>query len=202
MPPARALVDAGAAIALATDFNPGARSRRACRSSARSPAHSCTWRRRRRSSAMTVNAAHVLGRADRRTARAGLARRLSSSTRPTGATSPTTSPATSSRRSSAPDGRAPALTWARCRAGSNAAAAYKDFRHDVRVSRSTRRETRSRSPSCGRRSAAARRQAARRREAPGAVASRGRPEPPPTWDRAFKRGGHDGRPDASRCSLP
>ena len=31
MPPARALVEAGAAIALATDFNPGACSRRACR---------------------------------------------------------------------------------------------------------------------------------------------------------------------------
>ena len=66
MPPARALVDAGAAVALATDFNPGSAF---CESlpivcslaSAQlglSPAEAL--------SAVTVNAAHVLGRADRK----------------------------------------------------------------------------------------------------------------------------------------
>jgi imidazolonepropionase len=65
MPPARALVDAGAAIALATDFNPGSafcESLPLCCSLAAtqlklSPAEAL--------SACTINAAHVLGRADR-----------------------------------------------------------------------------------------------------------------------------------------
>ena len=65
MPPARALVDAGAAVALATDFNPGSaftESLPLCCSLAAtqmtlSPAESL--------GACTVNAAHVLGRADR-----------------------------------------------------------------------------------------------------------------------------------------
>jgi imidazolonepropionase len=65
MPPARALVDAGAAVALATDFNPGSafcESLPLCCSLAAtqlklSPAEAL--------SACTVNAAHVLGRADR-----------------------------------------------------------------------------------------------------------------------------------------
>ena len=65
MPPARALVDAGAAVALATDFNPGSafcESLPLCCSLAAtqlklSPAEALT--------ACTVNAAHVLGRADR-----------------------------------------------------------------------------------------------------------------------------------------
>ncbi|HVM56948.1 MAG TPA: imidazolonepropionase [Gaiellaceae bacterium] len=65
MPPARTLVDAGAAIALATDFNPGSafcESLPLCCSLAAtqmklSPAEALT--------ACTVNAAHVLGRADR-----------------------------------------------------------------------------------------------------------------------------------------
>jgi len=65
MPPARALVDAGAAVALATDFNPGSafcESLPLCCSLAvtqlkLSPAEAL--------SACTVNAAHVLGRADR-----------------------------------------------------------------------------------------------------------------------------------------
>jgi imidazolonepropionase len=63
-PPARALVDAGAAVALATDFNPGSafcESLPLCCSLAAtqmklSPAEAL--------SACTVNAAHVLGRAD------------------------------------------------------------------------------------------------------------------------------------------
>ena len=62
MPPARALVDAGAAIALATDFNPGSAfttslplvASLACTQLKLSPAEALT--------AMTVNAAHVLGR--------------------------------------------------------------------------------------------------------------------------------------------
>jgi imidazolonepropionase len=64
MPPGRALVDAGAAVALATDFNPGSafcESLPLCCSLAAtqlklSPAESLA--------ACTVNAAHVLGRAD------------------------------------------------------------------------------------------------------------------------------------------
>ena len=66
MPPARSLVDAGAAIALATDFNPGSAfceslslvCALACTQLHLSPAEALT--------ACTVNAAHVLGRADRK----------------------------------------------------------------------------------------------------------------------------------------
>jgi imidazolonepropionase len=65
MPPARALVDTGAAIALATDFNPGSAfceslplvTSLACTQLALSPGEAL--------GAVTVNAAHVLGRADR-----------------------------------------------------------------------------------------------------------------------------------------
>jgi imidazolonepropionase len=65
MPPARALVDAGAAIALATDFNPGSAfceslplvTSLACTQLGLSPGEAL--------GAITVNAAHVLGRADR-----------------------------------------------------------------------------------------------------------------------------------------
>jgi imidazolonepropionase len=64
MPPAQALVDAGAAIALATDFNPGSAfceslplvCSLACTQLGLSPSEALT--------ACTVNAAHVLGRAD------------------------------------------------------------------------------------------------------------------------------------------
>ena len=64
MPPARALVDAGAAIALATDFNPGSSFTEslplicslACTQLTLSPAEALA--------AVTVNAAHVLGRGD------------------------------------------------------------------------------------------------------------------------------------------
>jgi imidazolonepropionase len=65
MPPARALVDAGAAVALATDFNPGSAfcesvplvCSLACTQLGLSPAEALA--------ACTVNAAHVLGRANR-----------------------------------------------------------------------------------------------------------------------------------------
>ena len=65
MPPARALVDAGAAVALATDFNPGSAfceslpivMSLACTQLGLSPGEAL--------GAVTVNAAHVLGRADR-----------------------------------------------------------------------------------------------------------------------------------------
>jgi imidazolonepropionase len=65
MPPARALVDAGAAVALATDFNPGSAfceslpvvMNLACTQLGLAPAEALA--------ACTVNAAHVLGRADR-----------------------------------------------------------------------------------------------------------------------------------------
>jgi imidazolonepropionase len=66
MPPARALVDAGAAVALATDFNPGSSfceslplvSALAATQLALGPAEALA--------ACTVNAAHVLGRGDRK----------------------------------------------------------------------------------------------------------------------------------------
>ena len=65
MPPARALVDAGGAVALATDFNPGSAfceslpivMSLACTQLGLSPGEAL--------GAVTVNAAHVLGRADR-----------------------------------------------------------------------------------------------------------------------------------------
>ena len=65
MPPGRALVDAGAAVALATDFNPGSAyceslpiaMNLACTQIGLSPAEALA--------ACTVNAAHVLGLADR-----------------------------------------------------------------------------------------------------------------------------------------
>lgn len=65
MPPGRALVDAGAIVALATDFNPGSAfceslpvvMSLACTQLGLSPAEALA--------ACTVNAAHVLGRADR-----------------------------------------------------------------------------------------------------------------------------------------
>ena len=65
MPPARALVDAGAIVALATDFNPGSAfceslplvTSLAATQLGLSPAEAL--------GACTVNAAHVLGRADR-----------------------------------------------------------------------------------------------------------------------------------------
>jgi imidazolonepropionase len=63
MPPARALVDAGAAIALATDFNPGSAF---CESLPLVCALACTQLHLSPAEALgacTVNAAHVLGRA-------------------------------------------------------------------------------------------------------------------------------------------
>jgi imidazolonepropionase len=63
MPPARALVDAGAAIALATDFNPGSAF---CESLALVSSLACTQLHLSPAEALaacTVNAAHVLGRA-------------------------------------------------------------------------------------------------------------------------------------------
>ena len=65
MPPGRALVDAGAAVALATDFNPGSAF---CESLPLVCSLAATQLRLSPSEALgacTVNAAHVLGRADR-----------------------------------------------------------------------------------------------------------------------------------------
>jgi imidazolonepropionase len=65
MPPARALVDAGAAVALATDFNPGSSF---CESLPLVCSLACTQLKlspQEALSACTVNAAHVLGLADR-----------------------------------------------------------------------------------------------------------------------------------------
>jgi imidazolonepropionase len=66
MPPARALVDAGAGVAIATDFNPGSSF---CHSLAIVCALACTQLKLSPAEALgacTVNAAHVLGRADRK----------------------------------------------------------------------------------------------------------------------------------------
>ena len=66
MPPARALVDAGAAVALATDFNPGSAF---CESLPLVCSLACTQLRLTPGEALaacTVNAAHVLDRADRK----------------------------------------------------------------------------------------------------------------------------------------
>jgi imidazolonepropionase len=66
MPPARALVDAGAAIALATDFNPGSAF---CESLPLVCSLACTQLRISPAEALaacTVNAAHVLSRAERK----------------------------------------------------------------------------------------------------------------------------------------
>jgi imidazolonepropionase len=66
MPPARALVDAGAPIALATDFNPGSAF---CESLPLICSLACTQLRLTPEEALaacTVNAAHVLARADRK----------------------------------------------------------------------------------------------------------------------------------------
>ena len=66
MPPGRALADAGAALALATDFNPGSAF---CESLPLVCALACTQLRLSPGealSACTVNAAHVLARADRK----------------------------------------------------------------------------------------------------------------------------------------
>jgi imidazolonepropionase len=65
MPPARALVDAGAVVALATDFNPGSAF---CESLPLVCSLACTQLHLSPNEALaacTVNAAHVLGRADR-----------------------------------------------------------------------------------------------------------------------------------------
>jgi imidazolonepropionase len=66
MPPARALIDAGAAVALATDFNPGSAF---CESLSVVCSLACTQLHLSPGEALaacTVNAAHVLGRADRK----------------------------------------------------------------------------------------------------------------------------------------
>ncbi len=66
MPPARALIEAGAAVALATDFNPGSAF---CESLPLVCSLACTQLRMSPAQALaacTVNAAHVLGRADRK----------------------------------------------------------------------------------------------------------------------------------------
>ena len=65
MPPARALIDEGATVALATDLNPGSAF---CESLPLVCALACTQMQMSPAEALaacTVNAAHVLGRADR-----------------------------------------------------------------------------------------------------------------------------------------
>jgi imidazolonepropionase len=65
MPPGRALVDAGAAVALATDFNPGSAFTESLPLVCSLAATQLTLSPAEALSACTVNAAHVLGRGDR-----------------------------------------------------------------------------------------------------------------------------------------
>jgi imidazolonepropionase len=65
MPPARALVDAGAAVALATDFNPGSAFCESLPLVCSLAATQLKLGPAEALAAVTVNAAHVLGRADR-----------------------------------------------------------------------------------------------------------------------------------------
>jgi imidazolonepropionase len=65
MPPGRALVDAGAAVALATDFNPGSAFCESLPVVMSLAATQLTLSPAEALAACTVNAAHVLGRADR-----------------------------------------------------------------------------------------------------------------------------------------
>ena len=66
MPPARALVDAGAAVALATDFNPGSAFCESLPLVCSLAATQMSLAPEEALSACTVNAAHVLDRADRK----------------------------------------------------------------------------------------------------------------------------------------
>jgi imidazolonepropionase len=66
MPPARALVDAGAAIALATDFNPGSAFCESLPLVCSLAATQLSLAPEEALAACTVNAAHVLGRSDRK----------------------------------------------------------------------------------------------------------------------------------------
>jgi imidazolonepropionase len=66
MPPARALVDAGAAVALATDFNPGSAFCESLPLVCSLAATQLALAPEEALSACTVNAAHVLGRAERK----------------------------------------------------------------------------------------------------------------------------------------
>jgi len=66
MPPARALIDAGAAVALATDFNPGSAFCESLPLVCSLAATQLTMAPEEALTACTVNAAHVLDRADRK----------------------------------------------------------------------------------------------------------------------------------------
>jgi imidazolonepropionase len=66
MPPARGLVDAGAAVALATDFNPGSAFCESLPLVCSLAATQMGLAPEEALTACTVNAAHVLGRADRK----------------------------------------------------------------------------------------------------------------------------------------
>jgi imidazolonepropionase len=66
MPPARELVDAGAAVALATDFNPGSSFTESLSLVCSLAATQLHLGPAEALAAATVNAAHVLGRADRK----------------------------------------------------------------------------------------------------------------------------------------
>ena len=133
MPPARALVDAGAAIALATDFNPGSAF---CESLPLVCSLACTQLRlgpEEALAACTVNAAHVLPRADRKGRLAvGFDADIVLLARTTGGISRTTSEARSCTRCS----RGGRRSWsqpgiiAACRPANSVARRAKEHRHE------------------------------------------------------------------------
>ena len=100
MPPARALVEAGAAVALATDFNPGSAFCESLPVVCSLASTQLKLTPAEALSACTVNAAHVLARAERIGRIApGYQADLTLLAAPTGATSATTSAAPSCTRS-------------------------------------------------------------------------------------------------------
>ena len=96
MPPGRDLVEAGAAVALATDFNPGSAFSESLPLAMSLAATQLKLTPAEALVACTVNAAHVLGRANASDGSPRASTLTSSwSTRRTGAISPITSPGTS-----------------------------------------------------------------------------------------------------------
>ncbi len=184
MPPARALVDAGASIALATDFNPGSSFTTslplicslACTQLHLAPGEALAAVPSTRHTCSACATGDESPREPEPTS--------CCSTRQTGATSPTTSAATSSRRSCRA-GRSPAgANLAPCPVASSAAAARRTSATTCGSSRWTRTATRSRSPSCA------------------ITTSRRRSRPPRRETRRASRRAAEARAAVERCRRP
>ena len=197
MPPARALVDAGAAVALATDFNPGSAF---CESLPLVCSLACTQLHMAPEEALaacTVNAAHVLGRADRiGPARPRLPGRPRAARR--ARLAPSRLPPGRRRRAHVVEGGAVAWRarhnrpWPREAAApprEGEAARVRDrLRRRARATRSSRTRPRSRPASEEAARAASGKTAARASELHRVA--RGRAPQPPSWQRVAKRGAH------------